>query len=905
MPYTPFATSDYANLGAAITDIGAAPATLYIDSAIDLTANLVIPATLSIVDTREGYIVQTAAFTLTINGPFIGYADLAFSGFSAAEVTFGNGIERVLPEWWATNTTPGTTDMASAIQSAVSSITTGIVKFGVGIYKIVTSIVIGTHRIKLVGCGPQSTKLYFAPASAIPMLSYIEPSNLVLYQNGLEDLTCYNNGYAGSVAVRLTDTSEFYLHRVAIYPWTGANSIGLQLRGRELPVFDNIEISATLPISIEDNPNSTIDLDQCIFRDTYLIAGTNQPCVKVADGVNITNLNFEGRNAWIPSNTHAFYWNDTTSAAVSMNLNFKNIRLEQETEATSYMFYINHNYNIQNLIFENIYGGLTQKGYYLRNILSPTFINCSYINGSNNEGLNVDSSILNMSFFNSWWQSGTTAILTGQRLLFGTPKYPNSGAISNIALYDSTNNADQTLRTDCLPTYTNNTDALSGGLISGQMYRTSHGIVMVVFTPDITGTTPTTGGISAMPFILYDNRFEDGIPNATGTAAGYSSININDWKTYTFWKGTAADPMYLTVDCGVGTMATTGANLITNGSSFTGGPPPTDWGASDCTLAAIAGGEAGNCLELTSTGGDRQYARFNFTTVKGKTYRVAYYVKSGTAGDDAYQVGVADASAGTVWGGVTGTSSGAWVSGTFDFLAGDTDGYIYLMKNTTHAGSPGTMLFDTVSIYELSNVPLGNALGIQSHNLSTVGATVSVECSGNNAYWTEALAGFAPSDNLNILKEFARDYYARYWRVKITGHSAAPQLAICCVGEAMAFPTPPTIPVVPYEISVSGEGKLSKTGALLGAVIRNKPVRMEYVFKGEDYTYTWVHGTFMDFWVNHAALLKPFFFALDLTNFTDAHWLCRIPVDGTYGPPMSFLSRVDDLSFEMEALWGD
>jgi hypothetical protein len=288
----------------------------------------------------------------------------------------------------------------------------------------------------------------------------------------------------------------------------------------------------------------------------------------------------------------------------------------------------------------------------------------------------------------------------------------------------------------------------------------------------------------------------------------------------------------------------------------------------------------------------------------GKAYRLSVYVKSGTSGDDAFYIAGGESGVGD-YANTPGTSSGSWVQYTLDFTPTNATSYVVLCKNTTHAGSPGTMLFDTITVYELTNVPMANAIGIQSHNLSTVGATVSVQASGNGTTYINTLTGFAPSDDLNICRLFSTDYYARYWRLKITGHSAAPQLGICCIGEAMTFPTPPTIPVVPYEISVSGEGKLSKTGALLGAVIRNKPVRMEYVFKGEDYTYTWVHGTFMDFWVNHAALLKPFFFALDLTNFTDAHWLCRIPVNGVYGPPMSFLSRVDDLSFEMEALWGD
>jgi hypothetical protein len=329
------------------------------------------------------------------------------------------------------------------------------------------------------------------------------------------------------------------------------------------------------------------------------------------------------------------------------------------------------------------------------------------------------------------------------------------------------------------------------------------------------------------------------------------------------------------------------------------GNPPTGWTANNCTPTQQAGGQAGNCIQIDSTGGDNQSVNHPVTLTVGKSYRVSAYVKSGTSGDDAFQF-----AATSYEGCVEGTSSAAWTQYTFDFVAKTANNSIYLIKNTTHAASPGTMLFDTVTVYELTNVPLGNTLGIQTHNLYTVGATVSVECSGDNVTWATALAGFAPSDDKNILKSFGSDFYGRYWRLKITGHTAAPEIAILCIGEALDFPTPPRIPVDIYEIEMSGDGKLSKTGQLLGAVIRNKPVRMEYSFAGSEYTYTWVGTTYKAFWTNHASELKPFFFGLDLTNYTDLHWLCRIPTDSSFSIPFIMKSVVGEMTFEYEALWG-
>jgi polygalacturonase len=160
MPYTPYATSDYANLGAAIADIGANPATLYIDSAIDLTANATVPSTLSIIDTREGYIVQTAAFTLTINGPFEA-AGKAFSGFAVGQVTFGTGyVWDIVSEWWGA-VGDGATDDAVAIESALESLPGGNLRLGPRTY------ILGT-----ISSGAGNNAVYLIPKSNVNILGY-------------------------------------------------------------------------------------------------------------------------------------------------------------------------------------------------------------------------------------------------------------------------------------------------------------------------------------------------------------------------------------------------------------------------------------------------------------------------------------------------------------------------------------------------------------------------------------------------------------------------------------------------------------------------------------------------------------------------------------------------------------
>lgn len=53
----------------------------------------------------------------------------------------------------------------------------------------------------------------------------------------------------------------------------------------------------------------------------------------------------------------------------------------------------------------------------------------------------------------------------------------------------------------------------------------------------------------ALPTIFYDNRFSNGTPVASSSAAGFAAANVADWRAYTWWKPTAL-PATLTVDCG-------------------------------------------------------------------------------------------------------------------------------------------------------------------------------------------------------------------------------------------------------------------------------------------------------------------------------------------------------------------
>jgi len=125
----------------------------------------------------------------------------------------------------------------------------------------------------------------------------------------------------------------------------------------------------------------------------------------------------------------------------------------------------------------------------------------------------------------------------------------------------------------------------------------------------------------------------------------------------------------------------------------------TFWAFVNCTIASIAGGVIGNCLEITRVINIPQYAGQIILTTLGKTYRWGVWVKSGTSGDEAFEL--------LLWDGVaarsllTGISSPIWTYYELDFIPTQISGEFQLRKNSV---TPGTMLFDECSVKEVITI---------------------------------------------------------------------------------------------------------------------------------------------------------------------------------------------------------
>ena len=159
-------------------------------------------------------------------------------------------------------------------------------------------------------------------------------------------------------------------------------------------------------------------------------------------------------------------------------------------------------------------------------------------------------------------------------------------------------------------------------------------------------------------------------------------------------KSTIQDTLRLAslADSGGAQAMPPGPELVLNGGFDSGAE---NWTPMYCTLASIAGGQSGNCLEMTATVNAIQlFWQYVEDLVTGEMYEFSGYVKSGTSGDEAFRFhcyNLFDNDDHVA----SGTSSGTWTKYSHIFIATGAD---YRFQPEKFTATAGTMLFDTVSL---------------------------------------------------------------------------------------------------------------------------------------------------------------------------------------------------------------
>lgn len=78
-----------------------------------------------------------------------------------------------------------------------------------------------------------------------------------------------------------------------------------------------------------------------------------------------------------------------------------------------------------------------------------------------------------------------------------------------------------------------------------------------------------------------------------------------------------------------------------------------------------------------------------------------------------------------------------------------------------------------------------NCLGVARHNLASVGGTIAVEGSSDDATYTP-LFSVTPTNN-NIILSDQSDYSYRYYKIKISGHSANVTASDVAIGDSITL----------------------------------------------------------------------------------------------------------------------
>ena len=226
--------------------------------------------------------------------------------------------------------------------------------------------------LHLKGEGTDACQINFNPSvSGTAAIQFIGGG-----QCSAEGITIAGLGTKQKIGILLDNVDDSYVQDIYVGPsFTGNNgnaatpSIGLKVTGHGSSVNRRCTFNADLPVQL------TNSIDHFHFADLYLIAGSHNYCVEVTDGCALSNVTFDGFQAWA-GGLGGLYWDDTTSAG-SINVAIKNVRYEQAVGTTGWVMYISNHTALNNLVLENIWGGVTINGVYLKKVNSATLQNVS------------------------------------------------------------------------------------------------------------------------------------------------------------------------------------------------------------------------------------------------------------------------------------------------------------------------------------------------------------------------------------------------------------------------------------------------------------------------------------------------------------------------------------------------
>jgi hypothetical protein len=336
----------------------------------------------------------------------------------------------------------GVADDTAAFQAAInacSSTQGGTVLAPLGNYKITGALHISKHGTHIVGESLYPARITFSGTGVL--FDFSTGINAVLFDCSVENLQVIGSGSQQKIAIRSTDTSSLTVRNVNVEnSWTGNNSIGLQYRGRELVKLEDFKFEGDTPVSIEDNPNSTIDCDHFhMHNGTLVCLDATRANIEIATGVNITTFIVDGRNTW-NLGKYGIHWVDTTAVSSSVRFHIENVIMEQVQDTSGYGVYIDVSHTLYQFRMVNCQTFVGCNGIRLRNVNSTRLSSMTFAGTITPKptALDVNGTCENLAWDSIVWDTTVVASVVGLTEIWSSPRQAALAPLPPDAVYQST-----------------------------------------------------------------------------------------------------------------------------------------------------------------------------------------------------------------------------------------------------------------------------------------------------------------------------------------------------------------------------------------------------------------------------------------------------------------------------------
>jgi hypothetical protein len=446
----------------------------------------------------------------------------------------------------------GALDVSTAIASALTSIagTTGILEFPSGLYLATLASTIAANRVFLVGEGPSSTFIKFNPSATATCFNFDRGASSI-DQSGIDGFGFTSDNSNTKTAIRVRDGRGCFVRNMGtVGTWSGTGSIFLHTLGRDTLTVCKVNVGCERPVVIDVNPNfATLHCDHFHFQDCELsTTATAGKVIEIVDGVNISNLTFDGYQAWTLGK-YGLYWNDAASVQASYGLVISGLRPEQGTDATGHSIYLASTaQNLQQVSIRDSYLDLSRNGIFLRRALQVSLTNV-YSGATSGNAIDmtfVAGSELSLDSF--FCNAGSAAVLTNGVLKWASRKQLSGSPIPSQAFYsfvkdgiqfgDAVSEPAFTLTNNSVQALSSN-DVMQGFLIvttnDGNVatFRIGGAAHAVSEISDPAGVFSAAAGTATSNNVYWsagNTRYE--LENKTGSTIAYKVLLIGSYAAY-------------------------------------------------------------------------------------------------------------------------------------------------------------------------------------------------------------------------------------------------------------------------------------------------------------------------------------------------------------------------------------